>query len=366
MRIVDLFCGTGGFSCGAHKAGFEAPASYDLDPILTSSFAKNFPKTKLHLKDVATLTGVELEEAAGGEVDGIIGGPPCQGFSDIGRRDVNDVRRKLLGHFFRLVAEVQPKFFVMENVPGLAQAHAKGELTQAIAVLGDRYGLTGPIVLDAAEFGAATRRRRLFVVGMRKDVCPALSVDAIQSRKRKAATVREAINDLAGARRLVDDAAGFDRWKLSSNDATNEYARDLREENGHFSGQMATKHTDRVIKRFSGVSPGSVDKVGRHHRLDWDGQCPTLRAGTGSDKGSYQSVRPIHPEEDRVITVREAARLQGFPDRHVFHPTIWHSFRMIGNSVSPIMSFALLSAIRDWIDQHLGIEERGPFQEAAE
>jgi DNA (cytosine-5)-methyltransferase 1 len=80
--------------------------------------------------------------------------------------------------------------------------------------------------------------------------------------------------------------------------------------------------------------------------LKWDGQCPTLRAGTGSDRGSFQSVRPIHPDEPRVITVREAARLQGFPDCHFFHKTVWHSFRMIGNSVSPFVSEAVFCAIK--------------------
>jgi DNA (cytosine-5)-methyltransferase 1 len=93
-----------------------------------------------------------------------------------------------------------------------------------------------------------------------------------------------------------------------------------------------------------------MDKIGRHPRLAWGGQCPTLRAGTGADRGSYQSVRPIHPSENRVITVREAARLQGFPDSHLFHPTVWHSFRMIGNSVSPIIAKAVFQAIRSKVE----------------
>lgn len=107
------------------------------------------------------------------------------------------------------------------------------------------------------------------------------------------------------------------------------------------------EHKADVVRRFATVMPGKMDTVGRHPRLAWDGQCPTLRAGTGADKGSRQAVRPLHPEEPRVITVREAARLQGFPDQHLFHPTIWHSFRMIGNSVSPILAEAVFRAIRD-------------------
>ncbi|MNJ64000.1 Modification methylase BanI [compost metagenome] len=96
---------------------------------------------------------------------------------------------------------------------------------------------------------------------------------------------------------------------------------------------------------------GSVDPVGKHKRLHWDGFCPTLRAGTGSDRGSYQSVRPLHPVEDRVITPREGARLQGFPDDFIFHETVWHSFRMIGNSVSPIIAEVLLRNIRQLFDE---------------
>lgn len=115
MRLVDLFCGCGGFSLGAHEAGFDVVSAYDVDPKLTLSFARNFPDTTLNLEDVTTLTGARILASAGGRIDGIFGGPPCQGFSDIGRRAVDDPRRQLLGHFFRLVAEVEPTFFVMET-----------------------------------------------------------------------------------------------------------------------------------------------------------------------------------------------------------------------------------------------------------
>jgi DNA (cytosine-5)-methyltransferase 1 len=117
-------------------------------------------------------------------------------------------------------------------------------------------------------------------------------------------------------------------------------------EQGYVSGLMDTLHTKAVQKRYIAVKPGKSDSTSKAFKLDWEGQCPTLRAGTGSDKGSYQAVRPLHPEQGRVITVREAARLQGFPDWFVFHPTKWHSFRMIGNSVSPYLSEAILTFIK--------------------
>jgi site-specific DNA-cytosine methylase len=102
-----------------------------------------------------------------------------------------------------------------------------------------------------------------------------------------------------------------------------------------------------VEKRYEKLNFGEQDKISKSVRLKPDGYCPTLRAGTGSDKGSYQAVRPIHFKEPRVITPREAARLQGFPDWFVFHETKWHSFRQIGNSVSPIVAEAILKTIKD-------------------
>lgn len=363
MRLVDLFCGAGGFSRGAHQAGFEVAAAFDIDPILTSSFQYNFPATKLFLRDVSAMDGHTVERLAGGPVDGIFGGPPCQGFSDIGRKDPSDIRRKLLGHFFRIVAEIEPTFFIMENVRGLAYAHSKGELDAALKLVEDRYHIFGPHVLDASDFGAATRRNRIFVIGTHKDRAEAISLEDLAVWKKPPATVRNAMADLQGAEYVRDDS-GFDAWRIKSLGRPSRYASLLRDPNGFFTGHRVTVHQPKTIDRFSKLGQGEMDKVGRHPRLDWQGQCPTLRAGTGVEKGSYQSVRPIHPDDHRVITVREAARLQGFPDRHRFHPTVWHSFRMIGNSVSPIMAEAVFAAVDAKLD---GVSPRCPtYAQAAE
>ncbi|WP_206455448.1 DNA cytosine methyltransferase [Aurantimonas marina] len=353
MKLVDLFCGSGGFSLGAHSSGFEVAAAYDIDKILTSSFPKNFPNTELFHRDVATLSGNEIRAAVADDITGIFGGPPCQGFSDIGRRSSNDPRRELLGHFFRIVSEIEPYFFVMENVRGLAYVDALPVLEGALALVLPRYDVLGPLIWDASDFGAATKRNRMFVIGVRKDLKAPINRQAVEKFKRPAATVKAAISDLACARMLpsCDSFPGFDRWTITRRGLPSDYALPLRSDDMTFTGHRPTVHSQAVIDRFALVKPGAVDPIGRHSRLKWDGQCPTLRAGTGADKGSYQAVRPIHPAENRVITVREAARLQGFPDAHIFHPTVWHSFRMIGNSVSPIMSAAIFKAIR----AHLGL-----------
>lgn len=342
-------------------AGFEVAAAFDIDPILSSSYAINFPNTKLVRHDVAHLTGDDVQREAGGMVDGLFGGPPCQGFSDIGRRDITDVRRRLLWHFFRLVREVQPTFFVMENVRGLLYAENIGELEAAIAQVSDEYEIPDPLVWDASQFGAATKRNRLFVVGVHKDRGDRVTSEDIAAWKRPAATVGQALADIDGATFLCDDESGFDWWRIEKRGRPHAYARDLRLRSGNragcFTGHRKTRHTDKVIERFAAIPQGGFEKVGRHPRLAWDGQCPTLRAGTGADRGSFQSVRPIHPVENRVITVREGARLQGFPDGHLFHPTVWHSFRMIGNSVSPIMAHAVFSAVAAKLDGVLPRED---------
>ena len=343
-RIVDLFCGSGGFSSGAHAAGFDVVAAYDRDPILTSSFERNFPDTALHRRNVAWLSGERIRRDAG-RVDGLIGGPPCQGFSEIGKRRPTDPRRSLLRHYFRLVADVAPDFFVMENVRGLGFADARPSLDAAIDLVRDDYDVLGPIVWDAASFGAATTRPRLFVIGVAKRLGRPLAREHVEARFRPATTVRDAIGDLELARPL-GDVEGFDRWRTTRPWRPSRYAASLRR-GGLFTGHRLTEHGDEVRRRFGLLAQGALDPIGRHKRLHWEGQCPTLRAGTGAEKGSFQSVRPVHPDHPRVITVREAARLQGFPDDHLFHPTVWHSFRMIGNSVSPIIGTAVLAAIRE-------------------
>lgn len=342
MKVLDLFCGTGGFSRGAHAAGLGIAAAVDVDKTLTSSFASNFPDVPLWLMDVADLTGPEVLGRLGHPVDGMIGGPPCQGFSSIGRRRPDDPRRALFGHFCRLIGELEPAFFVVENVLGLRQKGARDVLDAGLEMIPRAYDISLPLVLDASHFGAPTRRKRLFVAGVHRDRGRLPDLAALP--QCAGPTVRDAIFDISNAEFLGIEPDGFDVWR-SSRSPESEYALRMATDDRTFTGNVATAHRPAVVDRFSAVPQGGKDAVGRHPRLAWDGYCPTLRAGTGSDRGSYQSVRPIHPSEPRVITVREAARLQGFPDAHRFHPAVWHSFRMIGNSVPPPMAEAILSAV---------------------
>ena len=346
MRLVNLFSGGGGFACGAERVGSSVILAVDKDAVLTSSHAKNFPKSKLVLADVRSMAGETVRSAAKMEIDGIIGGPPCQGFSGIGKRNPADPRRELVWHFCRIVEEVQPKFFVMENVPGLAYAGSREVLDTALGMVRGRYSVLGPLILEARQFGGATTRPRLFVIGIHKDHGESLSEADICRFSKPTTTVREAIADLEGAV-AIGEIGGFDVWRIRKNEKASGYAQDRWTESRTFTGHRKATHSLEVATRFGVVPQGGIDRVGRHPRLAWAEQCPTIRAGTGSYRGSYLAVRPIHPESPRVITVREAARLQGFPDAHVFHPTVWHSFRMIGNSVCPIVAEAIFGAIKE-------------------
>lgn len=362
--IVDLFCGCGGFSLGAKLAGFHTLAAIDIDPILQSGYRKNFPSTKAVEANVADIAVNDWHMIIGHQrPHGIIGGPPCQGFSRIGKREKEDPRNDLVHHFYRHVRELRPKFFVMENVQGILDDENLDILTNGIEQVSAQYNILGPFVVNAVDYGAPTNRYRVLVIGYDPSEISELSINDFSSRKiEKNITVKDAIFDLSSP--VEDTKSGksfvWGKYRRLKKESISAYALEMRRPpppgigwpealsqlaKGYVSGMAETKHSDEISERYLNVAGGKVDPTSKSYKLQWNGQCPTLRAGTGSDKGSFQAVRPLHPAEGRVITVREAARLQGFPDWYVFHPAKWHSFRMIGNSVSPIVSHGVLSKI---------------------
>lgn len=343
--LLDIFAGCGGLSLGAHQAGFSTALAVDQDPLLSSSFPINFPNTKLLLGDVRALDRDTVNLHVPDGIDGVVGGPPCQAFSEMGRRAPGDPRRDLVLEFFRVVKAVEPKFFLFENVRGLTFPQNMGILYKGIASLPQHWRVLEPTVLNAADFGAPTSRRRLFVFGFNADRMDVPNLADLCKGTGVRTTVSDAIKDLGGATELLADPNGFDAWKYDGRRRASSYSAKLRSPSGIFTSHRRTEHTRDTLKRFAKLLPGKTDKIGKYKRLTWTGLCPTLRAGTGNDRGSYQAVRPIHPEDDRVITPREAARLQGYPDAFYFHSTVWHSCRMIGNSVSPVIAQTLFERI---------------------
>ena len=170
-NVVDLFCGVGGLSLGAARAGFTIRGGIDTDHKALNTHFKNFPMTVHINADVASLTGRSICSQLGlKNIDGIIGGPPCQGFSSMGKGDLQDARNILFAEFFRLVSEIKPKFFLAENVPGIMRDIYQGIRDQALSFVQHEYNIMQPMELAAHEYGAPTTRRRVFFVGFRKGV----------------------------------------------------------------------------------------------------------------------------------------------------------------------------------------------------
>lgn len=361
--IIDLFCGAGGFSLGAAQAGFRPIIGIDKDSDLISSYRLNFPFATAVQTDLAQLDASGWKEILGAQrPTGIIGGPPCQGFSQMGKQSEHDLRNRLIACFFDHVLTLRPDFFVMENVEGLLEEKFQNIVRSSLERVRRSYCIVEPFLFDASAAGVPTNRRRVIIVGYNSDKIGTLTETDFAASSSPYVTVRDAIGDLPPPGNSSSEDFGWRFLNHNKQDATlSDYAKSLREPlpdrigwcvavkefaRGSVSGFHPTAHTRAVVKRFSKVRPGAIEPISRYPRLEWNGRCPTLRAGTGVERGSFQAARPIHPAQARVITVREAARLQGFPDAFVFHRTKWHSFRMIGNSVSPPVARRVLEAIR--------------------
>ena len=363
-KIINLFSGAGGLSLGAKRAGFDIAGSVEIDPQAISVYRKNFLNPPLWQKDISTASATDILQYFNlevGEIDGIIGGPPCQGFSHMGSNNSDDPRNQLFIHFFQIVSDVVPKFFLAENVPGILSEKNDQLVEQALSKVEDKYKILDPMELTATNFGVPTTRKRVFFYGYIEDEIDSIEPTEFESANTETVHVKDALNGLPekidphwirekdGWReidKVVKGDFGSKLYEHIPDGVGDSEAITRLEEKSEVSGCLGTRHTKKVLDRYSEIKQGKTDPISRSRRLNSNGFCPTLRAGTGKDKGSYQAVRPLHPTQDRVITPREAARLQGFPDWFQFHSTKWHSFRQIGNSVSPILAEHILSIIK--------------------
>ena len=349
---IDLFCGVGGMSLGFQDAGFEIAAAIDVDPINIEMHHKNFPKTKALLADLSKVTGDWIREQAnldGVKIDVVFGGPPCQGFSLIGKRDLTDPRSALIQHFVRIASELDVNYFVLENVAGLLSGDTRQLLDGALSYAREAgYNIVEPIqVLNAADYNVPQNRRRVFILGYKAGfLAPSYPV----KYPKPAPTVWEAIGDLSRAKSKEPYDVDVYTGPLGE---SSEYAATLHSKSNYgihsLSGCLRTRHGKESITRFAETTQGTQEKVSRFFKLSKHGLSNTLRAGTGRSHGSYTAPRPIHPTQPRCITVREAARLHSFPDWFIFHPTRWHGFRQVGNSVPPhlaqVVAASLISII---------------------
>lgn len=372
-------------SLGFEQAGFDVVAAVEIDPIHCATHEFNFPKTSVIPRSVIGLSGAEIRLRAGignRDIDCVFGGAPCQGFSLIGHRVLDDPRNSLVREFVRIASELNAKAFVFENVKGLTLGRHQEFLSElVIALEAAGYSVRLPWkVLNSANYEVPQNRERLFLMGARDGLKlpnypKALSAPANRLKAHDGAaacpTVAQAIGDLP-------DADGFPELFSRDSVRTNKFGRpsdfvaELRcisENSWHYSymrewrsdiltSSARTEHTDISKRRFSETPQGKAEPISRFYRLSGDGVCNTLRAGTDGSRGAFTSPRPIHYKFARCITVREMARLHGFPDWFRFNVTKWHGARQIGNSVPPPLARAVAGQILD----ALAIERVRPIE----
>ena len=372
VNAISLFSGAGGFCEGARLAGWNVLCSVEADDHACLTYAANFPDVPLFQGDIGRFlvekrTGVpEVEQLLGKGVDVVYGGPPCQGFSQIGPRDVDDPRNALYKQFVRVVRSLRPRVFVMENVPNMVTmkgGHFKDEVLKAFSVAGYSRTTIQPVL--ASDFGVPQHRRRIFWFGLRDDLCGIADLDqTVQTwlDERKLAphvTVKQAISD------LPRDVSGDDSplpYATMSKRCT-EYQKLMRldwdtpllsaaEKRSNIDcDELHNHHTKDVEARrlriIKAIKPGArADSLPaalwngtREHkwrRLDPDKPSYTILAQMHRDLSEW-----IHPEHDRWISVREAARIQSFHDGFVFHGSELQQLKQVGNAVPPLVGLVV-------------------------
>lgn len=357
---VDLFAGAGGLSLGFEQAGFDVAAAVEIDPVHACVHQFNFPDCTVLPKSVSAVSQKDIREAAGlaadTTVDVVVGGAPCQGFSLMGQRALDDPRNALVRDFIRIVRELQPSYFLFENVKGLTVGKHRQFLQEIIEELsGSDYTVIQPWqVLNAKDYGVPQNRERLFLIGAKKG----FALPTYPSKLKQIVTCEEALNDLPDAEHFerllfcdevradyLDEPRGYSALMRCRSEDSWRYGHRRNWSKAFLTSSRRTQHTAISRRRFARTEPGSVEPISRFFRLPADGVSNTLRAGTDSARGAFTSPRPIHYKYARCVTVREMARLHGFPDWFRFHETKWHGARQIGNSVPPPLAFAIARQI---------------------
>jgi len=368
---IDLFAGCGGMSLGFEQAGFDVVAAVEIDPVHAAVHTFNFPDCAVLPRSVVGLSGDAIREAAGigqRRVDVVCGGAPCQGFSLIGQRAVDDPRNLLVKEFVRLVHELDARAFVFENVKGLTLGQHRQFLDELIAEFGAAgYEVVTPTkVLNAANYGAPQSRERLFLIGMKAGEATAsypAPLTAIPGKRNQpdlplGPTCADALGDLPDAEEFATlieaDQVRTTRYRTPSNygaemrclsnDAWH-YGRVREWDPAMLTSSIRTDHTDISRRRFAEAVAGANEPISRLFKLSPDGVSNTLRAGTDAARGAFTSPRPIHYAKARCVTVREMARLHGFPDWFRLHRTKWHGARQIGNAVPPPLARAVAGSV---------------------
>lgn len=320
-NCISLFSGGGGLDLGAYRAGFESRFVSDIKCAYTETIRRNLPHINVYNGDVLKLTSQKIRQISEikGDIDLMIAGPPCQSFSIMGsRKAMKDPRGQLTIKYFELISDLCPKAFLFENVPGLLNVNKGKDFSNLweFIVRRTHYSLF-KTVLKATDFGVPQIRERLFIVGFRADI----NASTFSFPKRP--TLEK------GLKLPLPVPSGLALTDVKS-----------------LSNQDVRVHTETVRKRFEKVPQGKRDSGSYCDRVD-----PTKPAHTILIGSSVGGARPhIHPTEPRVLTVRESARLQSFPDWYEFFGSRTEQYRQVGNAVPPLLAFEVINQVRKVLD----------------
>lgn len=339
-RIIDCFCGAGGLSLGFEKVGFDVVYAFDLDEAAIKTYKHNPQRHHgpAFVRDIYKVNRESIEKDLGhtlGEIDVVIGGPPCQGFSVQRRGDDNDPRNNLVLEYIRMILDIKPRFFVMENVGGLLSPRGRPYLEQ----LKLRCEEAGYVIkrdkLTASDFGVPQSRKRVFIVGEKIDDGES-HFSFPQGKGIPQKTVRDAIEDL-----MYKDETAIPNHKADKLSPLNlERIKAIKAGEGRDS---LPEHLQLNCQKIN-TTHRHLDTYGR---MDWDKPSPTITARFDS----FSRGRFGHPVLNRTITLREGARLQTFPDDFEFLGNKVEVARQIGNAVPPLLAEQVAEEIKSCLDK---------------
>jgi len=353
-NFFDLFCGCGGFTQGFQQAGLASKLGVDLWNDATTTYKHNFPKSEIINEDITKLTASDLllkSNLSASEVDVIIGGPPCQGFSISGKRLIDDPRNVLYKSFVEFVGEIKPKVFVMENVPGLVSM-ADGKVKEAVIEdFSSRGYNVAWKILAADDYGVPQHRRRVFFIGLNKDVYGDMFFEFPEPSHltNQKITCEDAISDLD----FISDEVALPDETNYVLPPQSTYQALMREGSSVLWNHVATIHNETTKKIISMVSDGGNYKElpkelwsTRKVHIAWtrmNSKKPCFTIDTGHN-------HQFHYKENRVPTTRESARIQSFPDKFRFLGTKTSQLKQVGNAVPPLLAEAIARKILTYLE----------------
>lgn len=346
IKVIDLFAGVGGLSLGFSNAGFDIVYANEYDKFIAKSYKINHPKTHVDTTDIKKINFKKTFSPLKGKIGVVIGGPPCQGFSQKGKRiGLEDERNFMFKQFVKVVKIVEPEFFVLENVPNILSStngYFKDEIIKTFSNLGYEVKTK---VIKSENFGVPQTRRRAIFLG-RKDK---LNFDIPEGNNVKT-TVLEAIGDLP----ILKSGEGIEGKQKYKTNPKNSYQKKMRKNTKGVFNHVATRHSKIALKRLSMISlNGTKEDLPKEHRTKsihsgtWTRLKPNGFARTITTRfDTPASGQFTLPYQDRCITVREAARLQSFPDNFVFYGTKSKQMLQVGNAVPPLVAYEIAKVIK--------------------